>query len=564
MESRVLPLPVVVRSEVDGLPVFSVDGPRPFTAHLVFRVGMYDENIRDRGITHLVEHLALHALRDTEINFNGSVGTHLTTFVAQGHPDEVGEFLRRVARSIHQLPLDRLDVEANVLRREEALRPWSNFNFIMRAYFGLRGPGVAGSPEYGLGWLPAERIEAWAARYFTRENAAVLVVGNPPASFGVELPEGEPVHYQAPQRRPHAPEAPSLYMPQYQGVVWGTLVKIPKGVPHPSFYVGLDIIASRLESRLRHDLGHSYSVSQGWHRIDAEHVAASLGFDCGPEQSRDAALEHLAVMKRFMDEGPDQEELDRALRLHLKAYDDHPHVAAQHHLHDEAETYLAGWGTTTPLEELRGQMEKLTPTEVSERFQEAYRQSYTIADLPEGALTPFKTGARVATAPLAGVQFVSKRKRPRIQPLMIRIGPKGISQRFSDGWFNTPYEEIGLVSVHETGIWVMTDFLGLQFESADYSPSHLLLPPRFRRYIVGLLFAAALISLVLNAKVLAALALIASFPLMLTDGAHAHDGSAMTGEKLAFQEAARRFIPEELILPEPREASAEPGSSAET
>lgn len=61
---------VVIRSEIDGIPTFSIDGPRPFTAILSFRVGSYDERLPIRGITHLTEHLALYPRRTTEINYN--------------------------------------------------------------------------------------------------------------------------------------------------------------------------------------------------------------------------------------------------------------------------------------------------------------------------------------------------------------------------------------------------------------------------------------------------------------------------------------------------------------
>jgi zinc protease len=52
------------RSVVDGVPVYSHDASTALPSiALIFRVGFVDERFGQRGITHLVEHLALHNLR---------------------------------------------------------------------------------------------------------------------------------------------------------------------------------------------------------------------------------------------------------------------------------------------------------------------------------------------------------------------------------------------------------------------------------------------------------------------------------------------------------------------
>ena len=48
------------RTTIDGIPVILAPGRDPrVTAGLAFRVGWADETLPTRGITHLVEHLAL-------------------------------------------------------------------------------------------------------------------------------------------------------------------------------------------------------------------------------------------------------------------------------------------------------------------------------------------------------------------------------------------------------------------------------------------------------------------------------------------------------------------------
>lgn len=549
-------LPEVARSDMDGIPVFAVDGPRPFTAELAFRVGIYDESLRERGITHLVEHLSLHALRDTEIRFNGIVSPQLTSFIAQGHPDEVGTFLRSVCRSIHHLSLDRLDTEADVLRREGSLRRWSHFDTIMWAYFGFRGPGVGGVEELGLAWLPPAAIEEWADRYFTRRNAAILIVGDVPEAFGLELPHGEPMSYRAPDRSKPAPESPTLFNTQQEGVTWGTLLRHAKGDVDPEFYIGLDIAAQRLKERLRHELGHTYAIEHGWHRIDADYIAAALGFACEPNQSRAVAVEHLAVMQEFTNEGPTQDEIDRAVRITLKAHDDHPQILAQHFLRAEAETFLAGWGSTTPEHRYLSQWEDLTPESVAERFAEAYRQSYTISNLRPSEMTEMQTAAQLSQPPISGVQYVSKRRHRREQATLIRIGEKGISLRYADGWVNNTIDELAIVIPEEPGIRVLGDKTFVGIESERYVSSS---PFRKRavRLVAALILAAlgALLALVFGTDPVTFLALVAVMAAIGLTSANAGDEYEKTARwepRLSMQAAVRRYLPPDLLLPEPR------------
>src|SRR5688572_11639658 len=111
----------IQRGEVAGVPLFWTDQtPAPRTAGLVFRVGFADEPLPDHGITHLVEHLALFTLGRRLGDYNGLVGPHLTSFFAQGEPDELVAFLRDVAAGLHALPHDRVEAEKRVLLAESA------------------------------------------------------------------------------------------------------------------------------------------------------------------------------------------------------------------------------------------------------------------------------------------------------------------------------------------------------------------------------------------------------------------------------------------------------------
>src|SRR5687767_3382181 len=93
------------RTERGGLPVWWADVPGSFFASLMFRVGQADEALATRGLTHLVEHLALFALGRRDHPFNGFVDDVRCVFYATGEQDEVLDFLHGVAASLRSLPL---------------------------------------------------------------------------------------------------------------------------------------------------------------------------------------------------------------------------------------------------------------------------------------------------------------------------------------------------------------------------------------------------------------------------------------------------------------------------
>ena len=79
-----------------------------------------------------------------------------------------------------------------ILQREEAMTGSTYVDRILTSYFGPFGPGAASALQFGLDWLGPEEITPWATRHFTADNAALVIIGEPPDSWGIELPVGEP------------------------------------------------------------------------------------------------------------------------------------------------------------------------------------------------------------------------------------------------------------------------------------------------------------------------------------------------------------------------------------
>jgi len=66
--------PHVERSELNGIPCFWGMGPGPWGIGMVARVGIVDETLPRRGVTHLLEHSAVQSRR-----FQASIRMPLST-----------------------------------------------------------------------------------------------------------------------------------------------------------------------------------------------------------------------------------------------------------------------------------------------------------------------------------------------------------------------------------------------------------------------------------------------------------------------------------------------------
>src|SRR5829696_4350292 len=158
-------LPAVQKAEVDGVPVFWTDGPAPLAAVLLFRVGARDEPFVRRGVTHLVEHLAMSRLGRRHHDHNASVDLAVTSFEAAGSAEAVTAFLADVCAALQDLPVDRLATERKVVA-VEARHGSGPVEMDLMLRFGMRGPGMAAVDPPAPDALDAATVRDWAARHF--------------------------------------------------------------------------------------------------------------------------------------------------------------------------------------------------------------------------------------------------------------------------------------------------------------------------------------------------------------------------------------------------------------
>jgi len=271
-------------TEVDGVRTLVTPHAGPMRAGLVFRVGFADEPLPRRGITHLVEHLALH--RHGEIDHQANAATAVTTthFFTSGTPAEVVGYLTAVCESLTNLPMERLPVEKSVLRTEEAGRGVPSLP-IWR--YGAVGYGTVGFPEWGLDALGPDDLRHWVGTRFTRENAVLWIAGEVPPGLRLALPSG-PVNPMPPLTSA-LPTTPAFYAEATTTLAFSGIVG--RG-PRAALFA--DLLDRVLFQALRREDGNSYSPHAAYLPRDAQFAQIMAVADALPEKQA-------AVLGGFVD-----------------------------------------------------------------------------------------------------------------------------------------------------------------------------------------------------------------------------------------------------------------------
>lgn len=286
---------IVGSGMVDGVRVVIAAGDDPtVTAGIMFHVGQGDETLATRGLTHLVEHLALYGLDLPDVHHNGTTDDSVTHFYAHGTAEEVAAFLKTVCRNLSDLPLERMDVEKDILRLEAAGRGPSPVYAQRDVRYGAAGPGLVAYRELGLEKINAADVRAWTRQWFTRENAVVWVIA-PALPEGLELP----LPSASPAFRPVAAESPftrpAVFFPSGNRVILLDAV-VPRSAASAAF---ARLAARTLFRALRTEAGVSYQADCDYQPIDALRARITLIADALTDQHEAVTHGMVDVLRRL-------------------------------------------------------------------------------------------------------------------------------------------------------------------------------------------------------------------------------------------------------------------------
>ncbi|GAA0534055.1 hypothetical protein GCM10010172_13820 [Paractinoplanes ferrugineus] len=270
---------MISKFEVGGIPGLIVPTTGSMQAGLGFRVGFVDEPLARRGITHLIEHLALHSVGVADYHYNGATGVEFTRFHMQGVEKDVVAFLNGVCAALRDLPMSRLAVEKEVLHAEAHGRnaPVSEPMWLWR--HGARDYGAGAYPEWGLPGITEDDLRAWVDRFFTKENAVLWVAGEKvPAGLELDLPSG--TRQPLPPPSSALPSTPACFGGSAGLVAWDTVV--PRS---PATSVFADVLERMLFRELRQESGLSYAAQTDHRPLGRDSVVITAVADSLPENS---------------------------------------------------------------------------------------------------------------------------------------------------------------------------------------------------------------------------------------------------------------------------------------
>ncbi len=419
---------VLHRDVRDGIPVFWVDVPGAFTGGLLLGMGVADEEYRESGIGHAVEHLAMSAIPRTHLDCNASIGLTETEFSATGPVGAVVEFLEQICTALGDLPLARLEREAGVLDAEGGLSAGPAHGAALALRYGYSGVGLAAAGAVPARALDPARVAAHAARHAVRGNAAVFLSGPPPAGLRLPLAEG-------PGHRGGRPEPATEGPPVPGWTAWNT--------PWPALsFVGPDdpalrragrVLAERLLRQLRHDQGLVYEIHPDVVAFGDDVRVATLTAECKEEDAGRVAELMWAAAKELVACGPTDAELEHDLEG-VRAYLDDPRSVLAEAAIAAAEQ-VNGRGLRTRQDMLR-QVEAAGAEQIRTALGAALETAYLLVPWGQrvGNGLPRVDPCAQLAAPPVGSSLLRRRLRshaPRGSALI--LAPDGIGFRDEDG-----------------------------------------------------------------------------------------------------------------------------------
>ncbi|QKW35760.1 hypothetical protein HUT06_18385 [Actinomadura sp. NAK00032] len=442
----------VTRTEIDGVPVFWSEGAPAddgYRAALVFRVGRADESLSRGGLSHLVEHLVLHALGDTEYHHNGVVGADTTMFVTHGEPEKVADFLTAVCHSLGAPPMERLEAEKNILRTEAEGRDAGMVGRLLVWRYGAATFGLPAYPEHGLAAVTSDDVEEWTARWFTRNNAALVLIGGPPPEgLTLPLPAGE--RRPCPEPTSALPRTPAYFNTDVNGVALTGIV--PQSA---AAGVYVDVLGRRLHRVLRRENALSYTTSVDFSPRPGD-TAEILAFADGLAEARPELAERFrAEIERLAAEPVDAAELAEVVAARRAG------VASDEARASPAMASCLAELTGAPplaLEETFAALDELGPEDVQEVGRTMLDTALLM--LPEGEEPQ---GARFAAAPVASAVAVEGRihTRPDEAQRGLIVGRDGVTSLTGPAMATVRFDQCAAVLAWPDGQRVLVGLDGM-------------------------------------------------------------------------------------------------------
>ncbi|MFJ3925735.1 M16 family metallopeptidase [Streptomyces sp. NPDC090022] len=430
---------MITETTVDGVRTVLAHRAGPVTAGLLFRVGRADESLATSGVTHLVEHLALHRHGLSDLHYNGATAAAYTHFHVTGTPADVVEYLNGVCAALRDLPMERLETEKEILRTEGAGRGRGPGHALPLWRYGSRSYGLTSYGETGLHRLTGHAVRAWAQEWFTRENAVLwMTTDTLPEGLDLTLPSG--TWRPAPAPTSALPQTPAYFHGDDGGVVLSSV--LPRSTRANLF---TEVLGKELFRELRQKGGYSYTAAADYCVRDADHATVLAYADALPEKQGAVVGAFIDVLAKLRAGRIEQADLD-AVRASALSHLDAPDLAAAM-LPSHAMNLLLGHRNLTE-EQARAEIAAVTVADLRQVARELWANA--LLQVPGRGVE----WAGVAAAPQESADIVTGRRYTSLEDreVALLVGSDGVSLTGpGDSRITVRYAECSLMNVYPDG-----------------------------------------------------------------------------------------------------------------
>jgi predicted Zn-dependent peptidase len=437
---------LIAHTTTQGIPTLYAPRQGEITAGLFFRVGRADETLATSGITHLVEHLALHRLGLSDLHYNGATANTYTLFHVTGSEEEVVSYLNSVCAALRDLPLDRLETEKEILRTEAAGRGGADSQMPLWRY-GAQGYGLASYNELGTWSLTADQVRHWAETRFTRDNAVLWLTSDTvPAGLDLTLPAGTRI--PAPAASGALPVMPAYIHGDDGHVYFNAVVRRSTAAS-----VFADVLGRALFQDLRQEGGYSYSAEADYSPRDAEYATLTGYADALPKKQSAVVGGFVDTLARLRAGRIEQAELDSVRAKTLKMYDTPDLGAAS--LPSYALSLLLGHRILSP-EQHRAELAAVTVADLREVAREAWASGLLQVPGRGADWAGFTLAPQYSASAVTGTRHQSLED----ERITLVIGAEGVSLATPDGPVTVRYDACAAMTARPDGARSLTGLDG--------------------------------------------------------------------------------------------------------
>jgi zinc protease len=447
------------RVVIDGVPAYIGDQQGHVAAGISFRVGTADEEALDRGLTALIAELAAIDVENVEFD----VGAARTSFVARGRADAVSAALGAVCAAIGAFDdADLGQLADTILDEPQPVPPLQTTLLGLR--FGAQAYGTIAIPPLALLRVDGAIARAWAARFFTRGNAALWSTGPLASTVELPLPPGD-------RTATPAPTEPECALPAWCPNAWVDSTFrdavdcsiVASGVDATTVALrafATEVVERLHETRLR---GREPEITIDAWSDELAHVSVSLDTLAHGNDGIECIL---GSLDDFADLGPDPDELADAITEIQMTSTEPANVAAVAEMlaNDELRT-----GRARNLDEFLAAIEAVTAEQVAAAFDvmrgDIIVTTPSTAEIVDPRFTLLETATGLA---LDGTQY--RRATVSGAPdddARLTVGPDGVTYVSADELLTVCYEDCVAAVTYPDHSITLFDIDGTTIEIAE-------------------------------------------------------------------------------------------------